>query len=391
LSAAFLVKVWNPRRRTLERIGSESSRPAVANPIAKAATIVGRATQERVNKLIVYEYPFVSTYLAFLTGTATFVAMPFLSDGGTVGLAIASWLAASARDANLPMPLEDWFSWAVTIVVWLFLVGTFSPLAVRLSAFYQLFLQKLALSNAGGGIAEALTEAVRTRRVKIKLAPSHPILLNIGESLGWIALCYITLFSIIAFMPGAVGVAIVGFLNGAIFETGLVNYFPLGCFIVDGSGDLVPYIDPQLRIFLASIVAAYGTAPFGMMACGFLPNRRPKHLFISPQGILVPHGFAEIALTPLIPWSDLKHIKLIGAGKRRRDQSIEITFENTVKFRIPLRLLTPEQTAELFTAIDEFADNCQMEGSTSALRTEIAAECPPLLAQQKTFITAARL
>jgi serine/threonine-protein kinase len=270
------------------------------------------------------------------------------------------------------MTSVPWFSSAVTGVLLLALLWGLTPLAVRISAFYQLFVQKLALSNAGGGIIEAFSETVRARSTKLKLAPAHPHLQSFIESLVWIVFCYVVLFSLVVFSSDAIEAAILNIFYFAFQDAGIQP------------PALTSFYGP-IRLFLASIIAAFGTAPFGLMACTFLPNRAPREVLLSRQGILVPQEFTTGGLAPIRLWKDLREAKIIGGGKDRRDRSLRLRFHRTGSFTIAFRLLSVEQVSELFATIEEYAVDCKLDENTATFRAQIAAECPARSDEIKAF------
>jgi serine/threonine-protein kinase len=90
-------------------------------------------------------------------------------------------------------------------------------------------------------------------------------------------------------------------------------------------------------------------------------------------------------LAPIRLWKDLRKIKIIGAGKNRRDRSMKLTFHLTGSFTIPFRLLSVEQVSELFATIEEHAVDCKVDDKTAAFRAEIAADCPSKSSEVKAF------
>ncbi len=128
----------------------------------------------------------------------------------------------------------------------------------------------------------------------------------------------------------------------------------------------------NLRIFLASIVAAFGTAPFAIMTCAFLPLRRPDEMFVSEQGVLQPN---RLIGKPLLLWKDLHKVCLLNTKRTERSRHIlKFVFKPGRTIKIRLNTISPEHLREILALADEYSINCQFDNKVIDLRRELLKE-----------------
>ncbi len=139
----------------------------------------------------------------------------------------------------------------------------------------------------------------------------------------------------------------------------------------------------NLRIFLASVIAAFGTAPFAIMTCAFLPLRRPDELFVSEQGILQPNRFIG---APLSLWKDLHKVSLLNAKSTNRSRHVlKFVFRPGGTIKIRLNTISTEHLREILALADEYSINCQFDNKVIDLRRELLNENLSSLASANKF------
>jgi serine/threonine protein kinase len=127
-----------------------------------------------------------------------------------------------------------------------------------------------------------------------------------------------------------------------------------------------------LRLFLASIVAAFGVVPFAVMSCAFLPLRRADEMLVSAQGILMPNRLIGSAL---LLWQDLQSVSLLNTKKVKRSQNIlQLVFRTGSRIKLRLDTLSEEHLSELLAIADEQAADCRFDEAVIQLRTELAQD-----------------
>ncbi len=140
----------------------------------------------------------------------------------------------------------------------------------------------------------------------------------------------------------------------------------------------------NLRLFLASIIAAFGLVPFAIMSCAFLPLRRPDEMLISAQGILMPN---KLIGAPLSFWQNLRKVSFLNTKKMDQSQHVlQLVFRPGSTIKLRLNTLPKEHLSELLAMADEYAANCQFDESVVQLRKDLATDNDlPSLADAKKF------
>ncbi len=199
------------------------------------------------------------------------------------------------------------------------------------------------------GLFDALLQASTARSTKVFIPPSHPHLSNIFQTAVWLLFCYLLLFYLIC--TNRCGLGTVHWLDTCMRQANLS---------VLASEHL------NVRIFLASVIAGWGTVPFAVMSCAFLPKKSPPVLIVSDQGLLLPNS-----ILPLKVWTDLKAVTVAHADDARRE-SVRLIFKNGGSVKLKVSALKQEQLAAVLAAADEFASGCSFDESACALRARLA-------------------
>ena len=366
-------------------------------------------------------------------------AQTCFSKSGPVGW-LANWFVSSGLDARLPQMQEyivkhiNIYDWGVKVLppevntfLWLSSVGAF---VFAVLAFWRpnILVGQILTSLAKGVVAShaAIDSVLSSWRMPfedISIKAINSLWRNCVVTLGWLLLCYLTLFGIFGFSTGPLANAIMGWMDASVLSAGFhlpriestVKTNSKGEFTVkEGYSPVIAghYINtkiletrerqnkvvfrkedgtpvgrgtltitmrrtvnetPELRIFLASIIALYGTAPLAVTACAFIPYAGRRRLRINDEGIVLPAKQLGL-LSPFRLWSDLQTVDLQGEGKDPRKRWLKFKFFSGLNFRVRLSQLSPEGTERLLAAIDEYAQYCSISESVMQLRAELKKE-----------------
>lgn len=219
---------------------------------------------------------------------------------------VGGWLIASGLDANLGGMTEfiarqchlfndhyvlkeagsEMFVGQLRVALSLLALIVSSKPALTLNAT----LAKLCDSFARGGSnllerMEAAIQSFRSQEIMLKLKEERPWTKNVLKTCLWIIGCYSLLFWLFGFSEGP---------------------FAASCWTgryLIGSCD-------KFRIFIASIVALWGTAPFAISSSVFLPYKSAEKIVLSNEGILFPSKFNwQLGFRNFRSWSDCQAIK----------------------------------------------------------------------------------
>jgi hypothetical protein len=365
----------------------DSESPAEA-PVAARKSKVGRS----LTSFFTHRYPYITAYMGFVYFC---VLSAFLPNG--LGTTITGWLIQCMSDANLfkvndltgsilmvgakaipprvvgtrGLEVSDLsithidvpgLSVVVSLLVAVLLYLCFSPFAVRLCAGFQTLATRLIIH--GDDLLEALMETANVRSTKLFFTESHPHLHNIYRIAAWLAFCYAALFALIAFCPAPLGTTINNWLTSCLIDANLIPGYEYGTYVRD-------HLD--VRLFLASLVAAFGAGPVAVMSCSFLPNKRFQSLILSPRGVLCPSGTGGFAVqSPLKLWSDLKSASLQKRGNGAEVVCLSFKAGGTIKLKTSQ--VEKEKLAELLGAADEYAPKCKFDPQVTQLRTKLCQD-----------------
>jgi len=289
----------------------------------------------RTKAFLLQTLPYESAHLGFIAWCALISFMPQgIGDSLAGFLNVASIQSSVGPDGGL----DPFLALVTKTVTALILFASFDGIAIRLSAGYQSLLQNLFGNNAGEGIIQALHRTFDAPVTKVDLPESHPVVRNVFESIAYLAACYLFLFWLVALCPIS---AIREWISDCVREA----------FV---TGPVIPH---RVYFFCASVVAAFGTVPFAIMTCSFLPLRQTPVCYISKQGLLNP---SRLFGPKLLFWTDLLSVAL------KRDQ-LQLRFRSG-KISINRKDLTEDTFATLLAAADEYSTKCSVDANTFALR-----------------------
>lgn len=313
----------------------------------------GSAIVRSIDSFFTNRLPYLSAYLGFII----FCLVLSFSPAG-LGFSIASWLHASALDARIATGTASPI-WTLTVssVIAFVLFGALRRIAIRCCAGFQVFMRRLFVY--ADGPLEALMETANIRGTAVALPELHPYLSTISGTWFWLLCCYCMLFFLVAFCPPPLGSAVRDWIQGCIRDAGL-------------TASLQDHLN--FRLFLASVVAAYGTVPFAIMSCAFLPSKKPKSLIVSSEGILCPDSAGNLlGLSPFKLWSDLRQVALLNE-KEPEKQVIRLSFKGSGSIKLKIAQLRPEHVTEILAAADEYGTGSRIDPGAIALRSRLAEE-----------------
>ena len=308
------------------------------------------------------------------------VALPVVLPGG-VAEQIVGWLTKAASDANmLSVPhgtvgylpdigqlgarTLDWaigsignydFILVAKIICTSVLGYLLLPFVFRCS---DSITRSISVARSRSSFREKVITAIKEFRSPVKdlqLNHAFPVLHNISMTFLWILFCYIAIFSLVAFTQGGLGAAICNWLDASMLDANFK--------------EINTTTHPQLRYFLASLVALIGLVPAVVTGCVYLPAFKPRTIQLSRTGILVPRGpYISMLFRPMRRWRDFKKVSLSGRNKDLSKRSIKIGFHSGGSISIKSNQLSPVDLHALLGAIDENADFCTMTEDVLELR-----------------------
>jgi tRNA A-37 threonylcarbamoyl transferase component Bud32 len=350
IANAFLVSMLAPASGLAGLLVARNIRIDPEIP-SKLPAKINRNLAVSAKSFLLNRYPYLSAYAGF----ASFSAIATIAPGG-FGTDFAGWLQSSLADASMidVVPVDLRFQLFVSVCCACILFGAIQKLAIRLSAGFQSLAVRMLIHR--DSLLEALMETANSRSTRIVLTEQHPHLKNIRGTFAWLLLCYATLFSLVAFCPAPLGLTISNWLQTCLEQAG----FPL---------DIQQH--ENLRLFLASIVAAYGTIPVAVMSSAFLPIKKPDCLFVSAKGVISPHP-ENLGQSPLKQWEDLKTVSLINAGKE--NETVRLCFKSCGTIKLKTAKLEKQKLAELLSTADEYATKCKFDANVIELRAKLTQD-----------------
>ncbi len=297
-----------------------------------------------------------SAFYSSFCGFALFVlAISFVDNG--VGAGLQNWIFASIFDANLGYRAKYLPELALLIksLVALAIFAIFTPAALRCSSLITSFLSRLANSPGGTSATDAILDAMRSKSRELKLKEEAPLKTNILRTLSWVVFCYCMIYAFIMVVP----------LNDGQF---FLSFRKFLIHFTDADANL------QARLFMASIVALYGTGTMVVSGVVFLPNAKMPHLSVNRDGALFPKQFLfSLFFRPFRLWADFESVTL-RETKNRQLIRIEFKSGGSCTFN-PVRM-TKEELDEFLTVIDEMSPNCSQSAEILSLRAKLQEETP---------------
>lgn len=306
---------------------------------------------------------------------------------------LSNWFLASARDANIfgdwvqpgmqqpPPPVvshQQWDQFApilqsvdggnifsnysfiepfdafIITSVSLVLFFVFLQLVLRLNAFLTSFCWRAVSFKSLQNIIEGFLEALRLPSRTLNFREAHPVLNNAWRTLVWLVLCYAGLFWLFGFCPGPLGYAIHNWMAASTVDAGFGDSMSPPAWL----------FDPKFKIFLASIVALYGTAPIAVTACVFLPFAKPRKIVLNSDGISFAQGpYLSLWGRQFRLWSDLKSMtaKTIDRPNRKLVARFTLSFRSGGRITFDNSQISPKDLKVLLEGIDQHAVACTVD------------------------------
>lgn len=330
-------------------------------------------------------------------------------------------------------PPADQFRFLINSVVSLSLISAFWSKGLRLSAFLTIWLKK-ANGKISVNTFESFLSATRSEENAIELKNTRSFSRNVGASLTWLVSCYLALFLFFGFSGGPIGASISGWLNGSLAKANMSKIYPDGKIpslqpLVQSKESVVAesqknaanqpsrvgaytpkrkkyervtwyqspeskqkykrlrerkkvqeWIDingvdahPNLRIFLAAIIALYGTVPMAVTGAVFLPYFRRRKIILNKDGIFFPnvqHGFMGSKALRL--WSELVGVDLkLPRSKNMKNGRLIIRFRDKSKIELHVSQVQERDLESFLSAIDELSPECVVADAVLELRQEL--------------------
>jgi hypothetical protein len=338
---------------------------------------------KRLLKTIWHDYAFYLFVVAQLVILVIATCAP-----GSPGEWFVGWLVSSNRDANIDwmptwqsallqvrnidlqivpglerivVPAQPNVGVCIKTIVTMVIGLVCLPRMMTLSVFLTSVARRLRPALDLQSLVEDFLEVLRQPTSKLRIKEAVPWLHNASATFYWFLFCYSLLFWMVAFLPGSLGEAIRGWLEFSSTDAGFAPH---------AVRDF-----PQLKFFLASIVAMMGAVPLAVTGCAFLPSLRSKVLSITPDGILLSQGpYLSLLFRPYRAWFDLKSVKIKGRkGETRPNRrTLVISFFSGGNLKLKLHQLSEKDFYDLFSAIDEYADECFIDPEVLELRSSLA-------------------
>jgi hypothetical protein len=231
---------------------------------------------------------------------------------------------------------------------------------LKLHSLLTSFCWRVVSVRSLENVIEAFLESMHLPTRELEFKEAHPFINNLARSALWVLACYGALFWIFGFCGGPLGYAIQNWMMASAVDAGF-------CPAVDAPDWLY---GSNLRIFLGSIIALYGTAPVALTAAVALPFAQPRKITINPDGMLFAQGpYLALLGRQFRLWSDLKSLQ-VTAGKKHK---FRMQFHSGGGLAFDERQLNGHDLRVLLDAIDERAVDCEVDPQVFVACQNIAA------------------
>jgi len=246
-------------------------------------------------------------------------------------------------------PFENFVVTAVSLVLLLL----FLQPALKLTAFLTSFCWRVVSPRSLQNIIESFLEALRLPGRALDFKESHPFWINAARTLCWLIACYATLLWFFGFTGGPLGFAIQSWMITSAVDAGFTTANPVGSWL----------FEPNFRIFLASIIALYGTAPLAITGAIFLPYAKPRKIILNSDGLSFAQGpFISLWGRQFRLWSDLKSMTVKTFDKKKLPLQAQFTlnFRSGGKIVFNNLQVSGRDLKVLMDAIDQHAVACSV-------------------------------
>ena len=229
--------------------------------------------------------------------------------------------------------------------------------ALRLNALFTSFCWRVVSPGSLQNIIEAFLQALRLPARSLNFREARPFWSNAVRTLVWLVSCFLGLFWLFGFCGGPLGNAIQNWMLASVVDAGIAPS--------QGAPDWI--FEPNLRIFIGSIVALYGTAPIAVSAAVLLPYAKPRKIILNSDGLSFAQGpFLTLSGRQFRLWSDLKSMTVIRSKQTepRLNAKFTFTFRSGGHITFTDTQITPQDLKVLLDCIDQHAVACQLDPET---------------------------
>jgi len=206
---------------------------------------------------------------------------------------------------------------------------------------------------------EALTDVLRTPSRVFTYKKEVSWLGDYFHSIGWLVFCYLTLFLLVALSSSPK----IGVMKA------IYNLFALQFAYQDAGIPLHIATDPRLMIFMASVVAAYGTVYLAVTSCAFLPHRKRQRLRVNKDGIADEVSFLGYLMrVPFRAWSDLRSVSMKSRGGLER---LIFKFKYGGSLTMNVSNLNADDRKVLLSLANERSFQCRFDADSLALMKQL--------------------
>lgn len=282
------------------------------------------------------------------------------------GYMISNWLLASACDANLFAPdgvgegvynfgtkfIFDFDRFILTAISGFAFIVLLKP-ALRLNALLTSFAWRVVSPTSLQNLVEAFLEALHLPQRALGYNEAHPLIANSFRTVAWLVACFFSLFWLFGFCGGPIGVGIQNWMMASALDAGLGPAAPI-------TPEWI--FQPELRIFLGSVVALYGTVPLAVTAANLLPFASARRINLNADGILFAQGpYLAMLFRQFRLWTDFASITS-RALPPRKDQKFraefQIRFRSGGSIKFTNEQVSPQDLGVLLDAVNEHAVAC---------------------------------
>lgn len=294
----------------------------------------------------IYELSIVTFVSAFV---ASVVAICYAANGPVAW--VWNWLIASTLDANLPM--HDFIArhYEITragnlilhesgsaqfllgfksIATAIFLLSFLQP-AVRVGTLLTMIVKHIGNSGSILSRFETAAKEFCQPETCVDVIEDRPWRTNIIKTCIWTVACYVTLFYFYALSSDPIGRIVSGWMDPRFSHfTGVFRWPGLS----------------NVRMFMGSLIALWGTVPLAISGSVFLPYWKSPRIIATNDGILFPFSlYGQLRCRPFRVWQDIKRVKVT---KKR----MLINFNSGGQIRLRLTQLNKAELDNLITVIE---------------------------------------
>ncbi len=326
-------------------------------------------------------------------------------------------------------PASVVFGQLVSMALALLLIFGLWPKALKFSAFLTIWTKKTKGTSKANPF-ETFISTIRAEKSTIELKRTNSFKRNLFNSATWLISCYLSLFLFFGFCGGPLGKAISGWMNGSLvkaFSTGKGTSAPTQLRVAPPQDAIKAEIDPakqnsttksatasrrnrlpktkwyqsvpikhsyvmkerkgiqawidkngvgahpNLRVFLAAIIALYGTVPLSVMGAVFLPYLKRKKIVLSKDAIFLPENSKGLMGSKALRlWSELASVNLkLKKNNSPESGSLEIRFHDKSKVELKIAQMKDQELETFLSAIDENSPECSVSDEVLDFRHQL--------------------